>query len=129
MFVGCSNWSHQDKRLGYEQHRSTAIPPTIREDILHKMFNNLPVNNDDVADTPPCHHIAHPQTKKKITPTCSMSNTFYCIVMLHFSNYLLAYNHIKNGRAIVGLMETNTSCEARLSILVPCCHSLNWCFC
>jgi hypothetical protein len=68
MFIGCSNWCHQDEEAGYEQHRTAIIPPTVNEDVLAKIFNNLPI--EESQDTAPCHHIAHPQTKRKVTPTC-----------------------------------------------------------
>lgn len=33
--------------------------------------------------------------------------------------FVLAYSHVKNGRAVIGLMEAHIKCSARLSVFVP----------
>lgn len=120
MFVGCSLWSHQDESMGYSPHWSMQIPPNVCEDILKQIFDCEVIQEDDLLDTPPCPYIAHPQTKKRITPGCCM-DTFFVMFKL-FTDLLIkiAYNHIENGCTVVGIIKPHIKCDSKLSIFVPC---------
>ena len=99
------------------------IPPNVHEDILKWIFDHEMIEEDNLLDTQPCPYIAHLQTKKQITPACC--KIMFPITMDRFTDTpaATAYNHIKNGHLVVGIVQPHTKCAVQLSILVPCDES------
>ncbi|KAJ7148363.1 hypothetical protein C8R46DRAFT_1044904 [Mycena filopes] len=100
-FVGCSNWTDDNADKMSKSHRFTAIPSSVRESILIKLFQNLPIDEgDDDTDVLAgfCETIVHPS---HLTKNSKCSRT-----------------HYQHGLHVVADLKKR-SCHAQLSLLIP----------
>ncbi|KAJ7856165.1 hypothetical protein B0H13DRAFT_2357492 [Mycena leptocephala] len=105
-FVGCSNWADGDSGGMSKFHRFTAIPSSVRESVLVKLFKGEPIDEAD-DDTNvlagSCCHIVHPSHLPQ--------------------NSMCPRNHFQEGMHVVAKLQKHL-CSARLSILIPIDGSL-----